>query len=505
MGRASESSKSMTLEEMCATINSNTNNKIDDLSGKIDSVAVRVGNLELKVNYPQDQAQQKAEEQSKTPAPVVQSVPPPPQAGAGQEQVSIDQSPATGGATGSNNMATDSVWMDDDDDIQVEDGEDEWRKVVRGVSKTTRKLLPKLGTDEEALRLGGYQPSKQEVHRYNKRRTEVLQNVDKVVRGFDELEKDQMPSRSAWDGHMPRKRREAIDKLYSQIEGLRNPATRKVDRWRKETIDNPSYNIYVQPGLYQQLQEELSKPPPPNVKTSHHKMRHGLVNLMKRELLIGPFLQSDWSREDEKAGGMKNRPSYLLQMLCDHLTWYMDFTEEQLSQLKIVAIKPVEDSLASLYPGQLRVTFLTKQMADTVLMCHAQTRGNYSKKASKVKVMVADEFMTRYQQLAAAATMKRNIFNSESKAARMFTFITYSAGSLEIAQYKTSNRKAEWQIMNTPRSVHASMWEDQFEYKRGIKLEPYQKRIIEKREAKKVDFGSRIMGKWQMPTIKPAP
>ena len=477
--------------------------EMSNMSGKIDGLATRIGNVELNVNtiltkrkpVPANPAIQPQKET----ATATPSAPPPTAAVAQVVQVPV--------TTGASNI-TDDPWTDEDEeeeDAEAGDGQDEWTRVVRGTSRTTKRLLPRLGSDMETLRLGGYQPSKQEIRRYNHRRTEVLREVDTAVRGFDELERNQMPSRSAWDGHLPRKRRETIDKLYAKIEGMQNPATRKVDRWRKETIDNPGWNIFVQPNYYQLLQEELAKDPPPNINTPHLKKRFKLVSLMKRELLIGPFRQEDWSREDEKAGGMKNRPSYMLQLLCDHLSWFLDMSEEQLSQLKIVAIKPVEDSMASLYPGQLRVTFLTKQMADTVLMSHAQTRGQFAKRSSKVRVMVADEFMMRYSQLAAAATLKRNSFNSESGTARMLTFISYSAGSLEIVEYKTNLKRPVWQLMNTPRSVTASMWEDRFEYKRGVKLEPYQKRIIEKREAKKVDFGTRMEGKWVMPTIKPAP
>ena len=391
-----------------------------------------------------------------------------------------------------------------------ESEENQWNMVVRRTSKTTRKLLPYLREDDEDDEdFEGYHPSRQEVRRHNQRRIPVLKEIDEKVRAFDDLKRQGLPSRSAWDGHVQRRRDQEIKSSTKKMEGYKNPITGKTDRWRSEAIDDPSYNIYINKSMYNSLQEVLQKQLDkgfPNAKTKQDVTVAKACLQMKREILLGPFKQHVWAAEDRKVGGMEHRPTYLLNMVCEHLRWFLDMSDHQLKALNVVSIKPTEEAMTSLYPSMLRVTLMTKEQADHVLMMHAQNEGVYGKKESRARIMTCDEMMLRYNQLATVASLKKKTFSLDTNGRhRMFGFITYSCNSLELVTYRTNNHKKEWALMRTPSSITAGMWETNFSYKKGQKLEAYQHRILQKNSASKIDFGEVVGGKWTLPTIKPIP
>ena len=495
-----EKPQGASLDDILAKINEGQG-EMREMNGKIDGLATRMGNVELNVNS--IMAKKKLEPSN----PAIQ-----PQRNEEllrlqhQENLARADTESTSVSVPVPSIASQEagdIWNENEEEHGDDEEGDPWNLVVRGLSKSTRRYLPNIKENEENLRLGGYQPSRQEINRHNRLRTRVVREIDSTVRNFDEQEQNDFPARSAYGRTQRESRKETIRKIGSQMDGIKNPANRKVERWVKESIENPSWNVFVNPKLYKDLQQVINREPPPNIKTPKDQNIFKITNLMKREVLIGPFRQEDWAARDDKAGGMQHRPSYLMKMLCDHLVWFLDIPDEQLTSLKVVSIKPAEEALSNLYPSQLRVTFTDKEMADLLLMHHSQNESRFVKRASKCKIMLTDEFMTRYRQLATVASLRRNSFNAESKnGAKMFTFITYSAQSLEIVSFRTNNKKKEWVLMKTPHSVTASMWEDSFEVKKGTRLEPFQRRIMEKKDAKKVDFGGRVLGKWTMPVIK---
>ena len=493
--------KEPTLADLLKSMNSG----FEKTNGKINTITERVGTLEVNnmtvINRKKLEPANPAIQPGRNEELMQMKL---------QEQAAKSSTPTPGQFKTTSDVAQEiqdaSPWNEEEEQNEDEQEQEPWKLVVRGLSKSTRKVLPYLKEDEENLRLGGYQPTIQEINRYNRMRTGVVREIESTVKHYDGMEGQGFPSRSAYGKHTNNKKMETIRNIGTKLEGIKNPATRRVDRWMKESIEDHDWNVFVNIKLYQDLQQTLNRDPPQNIKTIKEQKIYKYINLMKREVIVGPFRQEEWAREDEKVGGMKNRPSYMMKMLCNHLMWFLDIPEKQLNHLKVVSIKPKEDSLGNLYPSQLRVTFMEKEMADLLLMHHSQNEARFFKKASTCKIMVADEFETRYRQLAHVAALKRNTFNAKSRNnAKMFTFITYSTQSLEIVCMRTTNRGPEWTLMKTPPSISASMWVDTFDTRRGTRLEPFQRRILERKDSRKIDFGGRVCGKWVMPVIQPAP
>ena len=168
------------------------------------------------------------------------------------------------------------------------------------------------------------------------------------------------------------------------------------------------------------------------------------ISILKREVLLGPFTQGIWEEWDNKYGGMENRPKYLVKMVEDHMAWRLNFSEIEKSKVNIVSVKPLEDSLDSPFPTQLRVTVMTSEEANLFLMRRAISEGQFAKRHNKAKIMLLDEFQARHNALQAYATLKKATYAKENPGAKMLTFITYDGLELQICAFYTNIKKQGW-------------------------------------------------------------
>ena len=299
---------------------------------------------------------------------------------------------------------------------------------------------------------------------------------------------------------MPRRRNEQLRKFERQIEGVKNPTTGRTERWRQEAI-NTQWNVYLNPALYREFEKEFRKeyPTEQNALKRHIKKN---VNILKRETLVGPFLQSHWQEWDSKYGGMEHRPQYLLDMITEHLKWKNNFTDIELTKVKIISIKPMSEDMDNPYPSQLRITFANAEQANLCLMRHSFSEGQFPKKANKCKIMMLDEFMTRYHELASYIAIKKQAYHRDHPGHKMYSLITYSGDSLEIWTFLTARKNKGWELFDTTATCKTPTWFDDYQIKPGSRLEPYQMRLAKKKRAPQPDLGEMVGGTWIMPVLQ---
>ena len=235
---------------------------IGDIKTGLENVTKRVGKLEIKDSEP--------EKQTSTPI----------------------QAAATGLETDSDDE--EDGWNDiNPRDTADDDGTDQWKQVKKKTSAATRMKLPFLNTEEDELvEIAGFKPARPEQLTYDKVRAATLKGMDETYNRYDAMEQQNFPSKGAWVNKMPKRREMEIRTLERKLEGLKNPATGRTERWRRPNIDY-RWNIFIDPALYRDFQE-IFKAEYPQEPNEHKRFIKKNINVLKRQVLLGPFLQGTW-------------------------------------------------------------------------------------------------------------------------------------------------------------------------------------------------------------------
>ena len=135
------------------------------------------------------------------------------------------------------------------------------------------------------------------------------------------------------------------------------------------------------------------------------------------------------------------RPRYMIDMIKNFLH-LLDFTNDEIKQMGIVRIEPLEERADDIYPASLVVTFETHRVAHTVIDRFCRNRQKYAgfywdankqqwMASRNVKIYVADEHIDRHKNVQWLANIRR-IDYFDKRQVKMETMITWEQGDMAL-------------------------------------------------------------------------